>query len=88
MQVELLNRKLWRTRVELANAIFEYIGGFHNRQRLHSSLGWATPLEFENEHRHEAATPHDRFRETGTSPRCPGNRSKLKPAVRYAEELL
>jgi putative transposase len=25
MQVELLNRKHWKTRVELANAIFEYI---------------------------------------------------------------
>lgn len=25
MQIELLNRKKWKTRVELANAIFEYI---------------------------------------------------------------
>jgi putative transposase len=25
MQVELLNRKSWRTRIELANAIFEYL---------------------------------------------------------------
>ena len=37
MQVELLNRKKWRTRVELANAIFEYIEGFHNRRRRHNS---------------------------------------------------
>ena len=41
MQVELLNRQRWRTRVELANAIFEYIEGFHNRRRRHSALGWA-----------------------------------------------
>jgi putative transposase len=33
MQIELLNRKKWKTRVELANAIFEYIEIFHNRQR-------------------------------------------------------
>jgi transposase InsO family protein len=33
MQTELLNRKRWNTRVELANAIFEYIEGFHNRRR-------------------------------------------------------
>ena len=52
MQVELLNRQRWRTRVELANAIFEYIEGFHNRRRRHSALGWASPLEFETEHRH------------------------------------
>lgn len=45
MQVELLNRQRWRTRVEFANAIFEYIEGFHNRRRRHSALEWATPLE-------------------------------------------
>jgi Integrase core domain len=39
MQVELLNTRRWRTRVELANAIFEYIEVFHNRRRRHSSLG-------------------------------------------------
>jgi transposase InsO family protein len=40
MQIELLNRKRWKTRVELANAIFEYIEVFHNRQRRHSALGY------------------------------------------------
>ena len=30
MQAGLLNRQRWRTRAELANAIFEYIEGFHN----------------------------------------------------------
>jgi transposase InsO family protein len=43
MQVELLNRKKWNTRVELANAIFEYIEIFHNHQRRHSALGMLTP---------------------------------------------
>jgi transposase InsO family protein len=47
MQVELLDRKRWSTRVELANAIFEYLEIFHNRQRRHSSLGMLTPVEFE-----------------------------------------
>lgn len=47
MQVELLNRQRWRTRVELANAIFEYLEIFHNRHRRHSGLGWRTPIEFE-----------------------------------------
>jgi hypothetical protein len=32
MQIELLNRRRRKTRVELANAIFEYIEIFHNRQ--------------------------------------------------------
>ncbi len=47
MQVELLDRKRWSTRLELANAMFEYLEIFHNRQRRHSSLGMLTPVEFE-----------------------------------------
>jgi putative transposase len=47
MQVELLNTRRWKTRVELANAIFEYIEIFHNGPRRHSSLGMGTPIEYE-----------------------------------------
>ena len=36
MQIELPNRKKWRTRLDLANAIFDYIEIFYNRQRRHS----------------------------------------------------
>jgi transposase InsO family protein len=54
MQVELLDRRHWRTRVELANAIFEYLEIFHNRQRRHSALGMLTPVEFET--RFQSAT--------------------------------
>jgi transposase InsO family protein len=48
MQVELLDPRRWRTRLELANAIFEYLELFHNRQRRRSSLGMLSPIEFEN----------------------------------------
>lgn len=47
MQVELLDRKKWNTRLELANAIFDYLEIWHNRKRRHSQLGWLTPIEFE-----------------------------------------
>jgi transposase InsO family protein len=57
MQVELLNRKRWKTRVELANAIFEYLEIFHNRQRRHSSLGMHTPIEYETIHRNQPDAP-------------------------------
>ena len=43
MQVELLDRKRWSTRVELANAMFEYLEIFHNRKRRHSSLVCSPP---------------------------------------------
>ncbi len=55
MQVELLNRKRWKTRVELANAIFEYLEIFHNRQRRHSSIGMHTPIEYETIHHNQPA---------------------------------
>lgn len=54
MQVELLNRKRWNTRLELANAIFEYLEIFHNRQRRHSSLGMLSPIEYELRHHQHA----------------------------------
>lgn len=47
MQIELLNRKKWKTRIELANAIFDYIEIFYNRQRRHSALGYLSPIEHE-----------------------------------------
>lgn len=56
MQVELLDRQRWRTRVELATAIFEYLEIFHNRQRRHLSLGMLTPVEFEVRHQSITAT--------------------------------
>jgi putative transposase len=47
MQNELLNRKRWTTRVELSNAMFEYIEVFYNRRRRHSQLGYVSPIEYE-----------------------------------------
>ena len=47
MQIELLNRKKWRTRVDLANAMFEYIEIFYNRQRRPSQLDYLSPVEHE-----------------------------------------
>jgi len=35
------------SRVELANAQFEYLEIFHNRQRRDSSLEMHTPIEYE-----------------------------------------
>jgi transposase InsO family protein len=39
MQNELLDRKRWTTRIELSNAMFDYIEVFYNRRRRHSKLG-------------------------------------------------
>jgi putative transposase len=50
MQVALLNRKRWRTNVELAIAMADYIEYFYNSARRHSSLCYLTPDEFEAPH--------------------------------------
>ncbi len=50
LQLELLDRRQWTTRKELAQAIFEYIEAFYNRRRRHSSLGNLPPIEYENRH--------------------------------------
>ena len=48
----------WPSRLELANAIFEYLEIFHNRQRRHSSIGMLSPIEYER--RHADNTARDR----------------------------
>jgi transposase InsO family protein len=50
MQVELLNRRRWKTRIELASAIHDYIELWHNTRRRHSALGMKTPTEYETHH--------------------------------------
>jgi len=56
MQVELLGRQRWRTRIELADAIFEYVEVFHNRHRRHSALGIRSPIENERIHHNGPTT--------------------------------
>ena len=54
VQNELLNRRKCKTRLELTNAIVDYVEVFYNRQRRHSSLDSVSPVEFElamKEHR-------------------------------------
>ena len=44
---ELVNRYHFRTRAEAYRMIFEYIEVFYNRERLHSSLNYKSPVDFE-----------------------------------------
>jgi transposase InsO family protein len=50
MQCELLDRQHWSSRVELASAIFEWIEGWYNPRRRHSTLGMLSPHEYETLH--------------------------------------
>ena len=45
--LELLDRRSWTTRAELASAIFEWIEGWYNPRRRHTSIGDLSPVEYE-----------------------------------------
>jgi transposase InsO family protein len=47
LKVELIYRTKFKTRAEAKAAVFEFIEVWYNRQRLHSSLGYQTPIEYE-----------------------------------------
>jgi putative transposase len=47
LKKELIHRRRFRTRDEARRAIFEYIEVFYNRHRIHSTLGYMSPAEFE-----------------------------------------
>lgn len=47
LKTELLHRQVWPTRAAARLAIFEYVEVWYNRQRRHSTLGYATPAAYE-----------------------------------------
>jgi len=47
LQRELLDRRRWSTRRELASAIFEWIEAWYNPRRRHTSIGNLSPLDYE-----------------------------------------
>jgi putative transposase len=46
---ELVHHRRYRTRAEARKDIFEFIEVFYNRERLHSSLGYMSPLDYEKQ---------------------------------------
>ncbi len=48
LKKELTHRRSWPTRRELQTAVFAWIEGWYNRRRLHSTLGYLSPLDYEN----------------------------------------
>ena len=44
---ELVQQERWPTRAQATHALAEYIDGWYNRARRHSSLGYLSPLDYE-----------------------------------------
>ncbi|PPJ00305.1 IS3 family transposase [Nocardia nova] len=46
-------RNSWRTRDDAENALFGYIDGWYNTQRIQKKLGWRSPDEYEASYHHQ-----------------------------------
>lgn len=49
LKVELVHRENFATRSQAKAAVFEYVEAFYNRHRRHSTLGYLSPIDFENQ---------------------------------------
>ena len=56
LKTELVEDTDWRTRGEARAAVFEYLEVWYNRQRRHSSLGYLSPAEYEQQRLQELKT--------------------------------
>jgi putative transposase len=52
LRAECIELRRFATRREARLAVFEYVMVFYNRQRLHSALGYCSPVDFEVAHSH------------------------------------
>jgi transposase InsO family protein len=53
LKTECFGSRIPETREQAQLMIFEYIEGFYNRWRLHSALGYKSPLDYESPQRHK-----------------------------------
>jgi transposase InsO family protein len=49
LKLEEVFHQLYPSRQAAQSAVFAYIEGFYNRQRIHSALGYRSPVQFEAE---------------------------------------
>jgi len=75
LECELLDRRRFKTQAEARIAVFEFIEGFYNPRRRHSSLGYLSPVDFERRHDQTPNDPgaHHRAGELGAVKVRPGN---------------
>lgn len=57
LKKELIYRHTWPTRAQARTAVFEYIEGWYNPSRRHSTLGYLSPADYEHQHEHQLLTP-------------------------------
>jgi putative transposase len=53
LECELIDRMTFKTRAEARVAVFEFIEGWYNTHRRHSSIGYVSPVVYEKIHHHK-----------------------------------
>ena len=56
LECELLSRRSFASQAEARMACFSYVEGFYNPQRLHSGLGYRSPVAYEGSYYDAQAT--------------------------------
>ncbi len=54
LECELIQRCSWANHAAARAAVFEYIEGWYNPRRLHSAIGYRSPIAFERAHSHRS----------------------------------
>jgi putative transposase len=57
LECELIDRRVWKTQTEARLAVFTWIEGWYNPRRLHSALGYMSPINFERKHKAQKSPP-------------------------------
>src|SRR5512135_8382 len=60
LECELLDRCRFKTQADARRAVFEFIEGFYNPRRRHSSIGYLSPVDYERQHHAAAVIPDAR----------------------------
>jgi putative transposase len=70
LECDLIDRRSFRTQAEARMAIFQFIKGWYNPRRRHSTLGYLSPNDFERAAAESVRKPDD-------APKYPSNHSVL-----------
>lgn len=54
LECELIDRSVFRTRIDARLAIFDFIEGFYNPHRRHSAIDYLSPIEYEKRYNQES----------------------------------
>ena len=57
LECELIDRRVWKTQTQARLAVFSWIESWYNPRRLHSALGYMSPINFERKHKTKTQKP-------------------------------